>query len=68
MDVNYFLQLVDHREARVVCRMLGFDDEAVRHARAMRGAAYGMGVGEIHLDNMRCDGDEKSLVDCQHFV
>ena len=32
----------------------------------MSRAAYGQGVGEIALDEVRCSSDEKTLLDCPH--
>lgn len=27
---------------------------------------YGMGTGQIHLDDVKCDGDETNIGECQH--
>ncbi|XP_056265599.1 neurotrypsin-like [Pseudoliparis swirei] len=48
------------REAQVVCRQLGYSGEA--KARVM--AYFGEGAGPIHLDNVKCGGEERSLADC----
>ena len=48
------------REANVTCSQLGYD-----YARsADPGAYYGPGIGGIALMNVRCNGDEKNLLDC----
>ncbi|KAM7408055.1 hypothetical protein PAMA_001959 [Pampus argenteus] len=46
--------------AAVVCRQLGFI--GVAKARSM--AYFGEGRGPIHLDNVRCSGNETSLGQC----
>ena len=33
-------------------------------ARALSQAAFGQGVGLIHLDDLMCDGTETSLFEC----
>ncbi|XP_062864780.1 neurotrypsin isoform X2 [Trichomycterus rosablanca] len=47
-------------DAEVVCRQLGHSGPA--KARVM--AYFGEGLGPIHVDNVRCAGDERSLADC----
>uniref|UniRef100_A0A8C6TYL7 Neurotrypsin n=1 Tax=Neogobius melanostomus TaxID=47308 RepID=A0A8C6TYL7_9GOBI len=49
----------DH-DAEVVCRQLGYS--GVAKARVM--AYFGEGSGPIHMDNVKCSGEERSLVDC----
>ena len=70
----------DNNDARVVCRRLGFVDEreycendyyiviTLSHtvAAALRHARFGQGEGPILLDNLRCTGEEESLLDCHH--
>ncbi|XP_041485962.1 deleted in malignant brain tumors 1 protein-like, partial [Lytechinus variegatus] len=51
----------DLRDARVVCRMLGFDG-ALDAPVSVR---FGQGSGPI-LDQVGCDGTEDSLLDCVH--
>ena len=52
----------DIRDARVVCRQLGF-----RYAlNAYHNAPYGRGTGPILLDNVTCFGSESSLFSCGH--
>ncbi|XP_078055558.1 neurotrypsin-like isoform X2 [Mustelus asterias] len=48
------------RDARVVCRQLGYSGQS--KARTM--AYFGEGHGAIHLDNVRCAGHENSLDEC----
>lgn len=31
-----------------------------------RGAVYGRGSGRIHLDDVRCTGNEERLIDCRY--
>eukprot|EP00057_Strongylocentrotus_purpuratus_P022278 XP_011676752.1 PREDICTED: deleted in malignant brain tumors 1 protein-like [Strongylocentrotus purpuratus] len=52
----------DFKEAKVVCRMLGFDGALA----APRAAAYGQGSGGILLDSLGCDGTEDKIADCYH--
>ena len=54
--------LWDINDASVACRQLGFPS-----ATSARGSAqFGLGSGPIFLDNVRCVGDEDSLLQCSH--
>ena len=48
-------------DANVACRSLGLSPEGARDIRNCGG-----GTGPIYLDNINCDGDEESLLDCSH--
>ncbi|XP_064417053.1 neurotrypsin isoform X2 [Latimeria chalumnae] len=48
------------KDAAVVCRQLGYKGPA--KARTM--AYFGEGKGPIHVDNIKCTGNERSLADC----
>ncbi|XP_030643570.1 neurotrypsin [Chanos chanos] len=48
------------RDAEVVCRQLGYSGLA--KARGM--AYFGEGTGPIHVDNIKCAGNERALSDC----
>ncbi|XP_068698542.1 uncharacterized protein [Montipora foliosa] len=50
----------DIRDAKVVCRKLGF----VSAISALNSAHFGRGSGSIWLDNVNCTGSERSLTDC----
>lgn len=52
----------DLKDAKVVCRQLGYR-EAVS---APRSASYGEGSGPIHSEIVRCDGTEAHLANCTH--
>ena len=52
----------DIRDARVVCRQLGFPDAI----SAPGSAHFGAGSGQIWLDNVRCSGSESSIENCRH--
>ena len=70
----------DDNDARVVCRRLGLVDDCKKcfHkliasfyscfivATAHHYARFGQGEGPIHLDGLRCTGEEESLLDCCH--
>jgi serine protease 12 (motopsin) len=48
------------KDAAVICRQLGYKGPA--RARTM--AYFGEGKGPIHVDNVKCMGNERSLADC----
>ena len=52
----------DINDANVVCRQLGFS----RASGAPRGAKYGQGSGTIRVDDVNCQGDEASLLECSY--
>eukprot|EP00057_Strongylocentrotus_purpuratus_P015796 XP_011670270.1 PREDICTED: deleted in malignant brain tumors 1 protein-like [Strongylocentrotus purpuratus] len=52
----------DLRDARVVCRMLGFDGVL----DAPRSARFGQGSGPVFLAYVGCEGTEGNLADCAH--
>ena len=52
----------DIKDARVVCRQLGFPDAV----SAPTSAWFGEGSGNIWLDNVQCVGNERSIEDCRH--
>ena len=47
----------DLKDANVVCRQLGSQ-------RAAKSTAFGRGQGKPLMNNVRCAGDEASLLDC----
>ncbi|XP_063963110.1 deleted in malignant brain tumors 1 protein-like [Lytechinus pictus] len=49
-------------DARVVCRMLGFDEASA----APVSGEFGRSEGDIFLSDVQCDGTENSLADCNH--
>ncbi|XP_025101965.1 deleted in malignant brain tumors 1 protein-like isoform X2 [Pomacea canaliculata] len=51
------------KEARVACRMLGFNSSG---GRVVHPRIYGAGAGEIILNDVYCKGTESSLVECYH--
>ncbi|XP_025102866.1 deleted in malignant brain tumors 1 protein-like [Pomacea canaliculata] len=55
--------LFDAKEAKVACRMLGFNSS---RALAVRTSMYGEDSAPILLDNVRCRGSEATLMQCQH--
>nr|XP_020735441.1 neurotrypsin [Odocoileus virginianus texanus] len=48
------------KDATVICRQLGYKGPA--RARSM--AYFGEGEGPIHMDNVKCTGNERSLAEC----
>ena len=53
----------DLRDARVVCRMLGFDGAL----NAPGSGRFGQGTGRVLLKYVNCDGTEDNLADCSHL-
>ncbi|XP_030851493.1 deleted in malignant brain tumors 1 protein-like [Strongylocentrotus purpuratus] len=54
----------DLRDARVVCKMLGFDGAL----DAPNSARFGQGSEDILLDFVGCDGTEENLADCAYLL
>ncbi|XP_063969555.1 deleted in malignant brain tumors 1 protein-like [Lytechinus pictus] len=52
----------DLNDARVICRMLGFDGAL----NAPGSATFGQGSGDILLDSIGCTGTEDNLAECIH--
>ena len=52
----------DLNDAQVVCRELGYPGAV----SAPSNARFGAGSGRIWLDDVRCQGNEKSIANCQH--
>ena len=53
----------DINDARVVCRQLGYP----LAISAPNKAFFGQGSGKIWLNFVKCQGDESSIVNCQHL-
>ena len=52
----------DLNDANVVCQQLGYRTAITAH----QSAHFGQGSGQILLDELRCTGTEKSLLQCPH--
>ena len=50
-------------DAQVVCKQLGFNDSG---ASALANAYYNSSSGPIYLDNVQCEGNETSLIECDY--
>ncbi|XP_072048684.1 scavenger receptor cysteine-rich domain-containing protein DMBT1-like [Amphiura filiformis] len=55
--------LWDNDDAMVVCRQLGFPSSV---AQSVGNASFGVGVGEIWLDDVSCSGLDNNLDECRH--
>ena len=53
----------DQQDANVVCKMMGFR-RVQRYFNAR--ANFKIGSGKIWLDNLKCNGYESSLFECEH--
>uniref|UniRef100_A0A8C7E397 SRCR domain-containing protein n=1 Tax=Naja naja TaxID=35670 RepID=A0A8C7E397_NAJNA len=53
----------DLKDVKVVCRQLGCGGALAAFGEAQ----YGQGKGYIFLDNLKCKGDETSLLRCSHI-
>ena len=49
----------DYADAQVICRMLGY-------AGTLRVQSFGAGSGPIWFDDVACEGDESSILECGH--
>lgn len=57
----------DNNDAKVVCRMLGYTDGvAIRGPRYDLRNSFGIGTGEILLDEVDCKGNEANIFLCEH--
>ena len=53
----------DANDAAVVCRQLGYTENG--HPFGIHGANFGEGAGFIALDEVRCEGNEETLLGCR---
>ena len=53
-------------EARVVCKMLGYESGGYPYPNPFERSPFGNGTGEILLDEIGCTGEEGSLLGCKH--
>ena len=55
---------VNNNLATVVCRQLGYSEDAVVEV----GTPYGQGDGIIWLSELQCEGAEATLMECSHLM
>ena len=51
----------DDREALVICKMIGY-----QYGKAKSIANFGRGTGRILMDEVNCNGNETSILDCPY--
>jgi len=51
----------DHKDAFVICKMLGY-----KRGIAKNRAHYGQGAGDIFMDDIKCNGWERSIFECNY--
>ena len=51
----------DDNDALVICKMLGYE-----RGTAKIEAHYGQGAGNIFMDDMECNGNERSIFECHY--
>lgn len=54
----------DIQDAMAVCHHLGYGTAVFTSANAV----FGMGIGSIWYDNVRCSGSETNFAQCAHGV
>ncbi len=54
-----------NQEAMVICRQLNYTQDLNSSLSLSRGF-FGQGQSPIHLDDLECNGDERSLLECIH--
>ena len=52
----------DSHAATVVCRMLDYDS-----GLPANNSIFGQGEGRVWLEGVKCNGEEQSLLDCDHI-
>ncbi|XP_045183820.2 scavenger receptor cysteine-rich domain superfamily protein-like [Mercenaria mercenaria] len=52
----------DQPDVTVICKMLGFNNP---NAFGYKNAFYGEGTGNVIISNMKCDGSESDIAQCQ---
>ena len=68
------------KDAQVVCRQLGYNTNGIERfmsnlllpyhyagALAFSSAHFGQGIGAVYFDNVHCNGNEMTLMNCNHL-